>query len=117
MVVWPLVGGFSNCCPPAAVCALEAETGPCRASMFRWHFDLSQKKCVRFVYGGCAGNRNNFDSEEYCMAVFKRLSKSHAPEASWMTHSSLPISLCFCFRHTSRIASLLTGPPRPIRFI
>uniref|UniRef100_A0A672J5K3 Amyloid beta (A4) precursor-like protein 2 n=1 Tax=Salarias fasciatus TaxID=181472 RepID=A0A672J5K3_SALFA len=54
-----------------AVCTLEAETGPCRASMPRWHFDLSQRKCVRFIYGGCAGNRNNFDSEEYCMAVCK----------------------------------------------
>ncbi|RXN36833.1 amyloid 2 isoform X2 [Labeo rohita] len=56
-----------------AVCSLEAETGPCRASMPRWHFDMQQRKCVRFIYGGCAGNRNNFDSEEYCMAVCKRL--------------------------------------------
>ncbi|XP_036379103.1 amyloid-like protein 2 isoform X1 [Megalops cyprinoides] len=56
-----------------AVCSLAAETGPCRASMPRWHFDMSQKRCVRFVYGGCAGNRNNFDSEEYCMAVCKPL--------------------------------------------
>ncbi|XP_010901359.2 amyloid-like protein 2 isoform X6 [Esox lucius] len=56
-----------------AVCTLEAETGPCRASMPRWHFDMATRKCVRFVYGGCAGNRNNFDSEEYCMAVCKRL--------------------------------------------
>uniref|UniRef100_A0A674NGS7 Amyloid beta (A4) precursor-like protein 2 n=1 Tax=Takifugu rubripes TaxID=31033 RepID=A0A674NGS7_TAKRU len=55
------------------VCTLEPETGPCRASMPRWHFDVDQKKCVRFIYGGCAGNRNNFDSEEYCMAVCKRL--------------------------------------------
>uniref|UniRef100_A0A8C6KTL4 Amyloid beta (A4) precursor-like protein 2 n=1 Tax=Nothobranchius furzeri TaxID=105023 RepID=A0A8C6KTL4_NOTFU len=62
-----------------AVCTLEAETGPCRASMHRWHFDASQRKCVRFIYGGCAGNRNNFDSEEYCMAVCKRLSKSLPP--------------------------------------
>uniref|UniRef100_A0A8D3E7S4 Amyloid-like protein 2 n=1 Tax=Scophthalmus maximus TaxID=52904 RepID=A0A8D3E7S4_SCOMX len=60
-----------------AVCTLEAETGPCRASMPRWHFDMGQGKCARFIYGGCAGNRNNFDSEEYCMAVCKRLSKSH----------------------------------------
>uniref|UniRef100_A0A8C4DUY3 Amyloid beta (A4) precursor-like protein 2 n=1 Tax=Dicentrarchus labrax TaxID=13489 RepID=A0A8C4DUY3_DICLA len=58
-----------------AVCTLEAETGPCRASMPRWHFDLSQRKCVRFIYGGCAGNRNNFDSEEYCMAGLK----THTP--------------------------------------
>uniref|UniRef100_A0A8C5HC60 Amyloid beta (A4) precursor-like protein 2 n=1 Tax=Gouania willdenowi TaxID=441366 RepID=A0A8C5HC60_GOUWI len=63
-----------------AVCTLEAETGPCRASMPRWHFDLSQRKCVRFVYGGCAGNRNNFDSEEYCMAVCKRMITPPTPQ-------------------------------------
>ncbi|XP_031719545.1 amyloid beta precursor like protein 2 isoform X2 [Anarrhichthys ocellatus] len=63
-----------------AVCNLEAETGPCRASMPRWHFDMSQRKCVRFIYGGCAGNRNNFDSEEYCMAVCKRLTMPPTPQ-------------------------------------
>ncbi|XP_071352028.1 amyloid beta precursor like protein 2 isoform X4 [Trachinotus anak] len=63
-----------------AVCTLEAETGPCRASMPRWHFDMSQGKCVRFIYGGCAGNRNNFDSEEYCMAVCKRLTVPPTPQ-------------------------------------
>ncbi|KAM9853766.1 amyloid beta precursor like protein 2 [Aulostomus maculatus] len=63
-----------------AVCTLEAETGPCRASMPRWHFDVSQRKCVRFIYGGCAGNRNNFDSEEYCMAVCKRMTMPPTPQ-------------------------------------
>ncbi|XP_077396583.1 amyloid beta precursor like protein 2 isoform X2 [Festucalex cinctus] len=63
-----------------AVCTLEAETGPCRASMPRWHFDLGQRKCVLFIYGGCAGNRNNFDSEEYCMAVCKRLATTPTPQ-------------------------------------
>uniref|UniRef100_A0A667XSN8 Amyloid beta (A4) precursor-like protein 2 n=1 Tax=Myripristis murdjan TaxID=586833 RepID=A0A667XSN8_9TELE len=62
-----------------AVCTLEAETGPCRASMPRWHFDMSQRKCVRFIYGGCAGNRNNFDSEEYCMAVCKPVPPTPQP--------------------------------------
>uniref|UniRef100_A0A672PD45 Amyloid beta (A4) precursor-like protein 2 n=1 Tax=Sinocyclocheilus grahami TaxID=75366 RepID=A0A672PD45_SINGR len=62
------------------VCSLEAETGPCRASMPRWHFDMQQRKCVRFIYGGCAGNRNNFDSEEYCMAVCKRLTVPPTPQ-------------------------------------
>ncbi|TRY94902.1 hypothetical protein DNTS_023645 [Danionella cerebrum] len=63
-----------------AVCSLEAETGPCRASMPRWHFHMQQRKCVRFVYGGCAGNRNNFDSEEYCMAVCKRFTVPPTPQ-------------------------------------
>ncbi|XP_075459464.1 amyloid beta precursor like protein 2 isoform X4 [Ascaphus truei] len=56
-----------------AVCSQEAMTGPCRAMMPRWYFDLGQKKCVRFIYGGCGGNRNNFESEDYCMAVCKMM--------------------------------------------
>ncbi|XP_073671935.1 amyloid beta precursor like protein 2 isoform X4 [Paramisgurnus dabryanus] len=63
-----------------AVCSLEAETGPCRASKPRWYFDVQQRKCVRFIYGGCAGNRNNFDSEEYCMAVCRRLTVPPTPQ-------------------------------------
>lgn len=51
-------------------------TGPCRAVMPRWYFDLSKGKCVHFIYGGCGGNRNNFESEDYCMAVCKAMSKS-----------------------------------------
>uniref|UniRef100_H3DFT9 Amyloid beta (A4) precursor-like protein 2 n=2 Tax=Tetraodon nigroviridis TaxID=99883 RepID=H3DFT9_TETNG len=66
--------------PLTEVCTLEPETGPCRASMPRWHFDMNQKKCVHFIYGGCAGNRNNFDSEEYCMAVCKRLITVPTPQ-------------------------------------
>ncbi|XP_054986694.1 amyloid beta precursor like protein 2 isoform X2 [Sorex araneus] len=56
-----------------AVCSQEAMTGPCRAVMPRWYFDLAQGKCVRFIYGGCGGNRNNFESEDSCMAVCKTM--------------------------------------------
>ncbi|KAM4828332.1 amyloid beta precursor like protein 2 isoform 1-T1 [Thomomys bottae] len=56
-----------------AVCSQEAMTGPCRAVMPRWYFDLSKGKCVRFIYGGCGGNRNNFESEDFCMAVCKAM--------------------------------------------
>lgn len=64
-------------------------TGPCRAVMPRWYFDLSKGKCVRFIYGGCGGNRNNFESEDYCMAVCKTMSKSRLVLA---LHSSAILS-------------------------
>ncbi|NXM24924.1 APLP2 protein, partial [Oxyruncus cristatus] len=56
-----------------SVCSQEALTGPCRAVMPRWYFDPNKRKCIRFIYGGCGGNRNNFESEEYCMTVCKKM--------------------------------------------
>uniref|UniRef100_A0A8D0EXT6 ABPP n=1 Tax=Strix occidentalis caurina TaxID=311401 RepID=A0A8D0EXT6_STROC len=47
-----------------SVCSEQTETGPCRAMISRWYFDVAEGKCAPFFYGGCGGNRNNFDSED-----------------------------------------------------
>ncbi|XP_041114852.1 amyloid beta (A4) precursor protein a isoform X1 [Polyodon spathula] len=51
------------------VCSEEAVTGPCRAMLPRWYFDLASGQCVQFIYGGCGGNRNNFETQVYCLSV------------------------------------------------
>ncbi|XP_060090360.1 amyloid-beta precursor protein isoform X2 [Heteronotia binoei] len=61
------------------VCSEQAETGPCRAMISRWYFDVTEGKCAPFFYGGCGGNRNNFDTEEYCMAVCGSVIPTTAP--------------------------------------
>uniref|UniRef100_A0A6Q2YMX6 Amyloid-beta A4 protein n=1 Tax=Esox lucius TaxID=8010 RepID=A0A6Q2YMX6_ESOLU len=58
------------------VCWASAETGPCRAMLARWYFDRKEGRCAQFIYGGCGGNRNNFESEEYCLSVCSTTSKS-----------------------------------------
>ena len=48
------------------VCSLDADPGPCRASIPRFFYNSTSMKCEEFIYGGCFGNRNNFGSEEEC---------------------------------------------------
>ncbi|VDN97546.1 unnamed protein product [Rodentolepis nana] len=38
----------------------------CTAYFRRWGFDPKADKCIQFVYGGCGGNKNNFDTREVC---------------------------------------------------
>uniref|UniRef100_A0A3Q1JL59 Amyloid-beta A4 protein n=1 Tax=Anabas testudineus TaxID=64144 RepID=A0A3Q1JL59_ANATE len=54
-----------------AVCWARAESGPCHDMLERWFFVPEKGRCAPFLFGGCGGNRNNFESEEYCLAVCK----------------------------------------------
>ncbi|MBN3320002.1 A4 protein, partial [Atractosteus spatula] len=83
------------------VCSEEAETGPCRAMLPRWYFDSSEGRCAQFIYGGCGGNRNNFESEDYCLSVCGSV---HSPK---QTRRDL-VSVFFSF-----LATLPTTAPSP----
>jgi hypothetical protein len=50
----------------AALCQSEKEVGPCRGYYPRWYFDPLSEECQQFVFGGCRGNRNNFEGKEEC---------------------------------------------------
>ncbi|KFO34969.1 WAP, Kazal, immunoglobulin, Kunitz and NTR domain-containing protein 2 [Fukomys damarensis] len=51
---------------PLAVCSLPALQGPCKAYAPRWAYNSQTGQCQSFVYGGCEGNGNNFESREAC---------------------------------------------------
>lgn len=74
------------------MCWANAETGPCRALLPRWYFDREDGRCAQFIYGGCGGNRNNFESEEYCLSVCSSVSKS-CPQQHLISSSS-PLTGC-----------------------
>lgn len=50
-------------------CHQPKETGRCFALFYRYAFNLDTHSCEEFVYGGCAGNSNNFESLELCEHV------------------------------------------------
>ncbi|XDV41649.1 hypothetical protein PO909_010470, partial [Leuciscus waleckii] len=51
-----------------AHCTDPPETGPCRAHFTRWYYDPLNKKCHQFIFGGCDGNENNFETTDKCMS-------------------------------------------------
>ncbi|KAM6951434.1 WAP, Kazal, immunoglobulin, Kunitz and NTR domain-containing protein 2 [Aplochiton taeniatus] len=56
------------CCGPevSGPCGLASLQGPCKAYEPRWAYSISLQQCQSFIYGGCNGNGNNFDSKEAC---------------------------------------------------
>ncbi|XP_061575964.1 kunitz-type protease inhibitor 2 [Cololabis saira] len=47
-------------------CGAEPQVGPCRAAFRRWYHNKDSGSCQSFLYGGCKGNRNNYDTEDEC---------------------------------------------------
>ncbi|VDP08704.1 unnamed protein product [Soboliphyme baturini] len=47
-------------------CRLMPQTGNCTARLLRWYFNMFDNSCHKFLYTGCYGNGNNFNSQEQC---------------------------------------------------
>uniref|UniRef100_A0A1I7Z2F4 ADAM_spacer1 domain-containing protein n=1 Tax=Steinernema glaseri TaxID=37863 RepID=A0A1I7Z2F4_9BILA len=47
-------------------CVLPKVKGPCGGKNKRFFFNKDSQQCEEFVYSGCLGNSNNFDSQEEC---------------------------------------------------
>ncbi|XP_077070220.1 papilin-like isoform X5 [Siphateles boraxobius] len=58
--------GLQCMAPITAACRLPIDAGPCQAYMPMWAFDSAAGKCVSFIYGGCKGNGNKFNSQKEC---------------------------------------------------
>ncbi|CAH1955307.1 unnamed protein product [Acanthoscelides obtectus] len=49
------------------MCFSEPDPGQCGGNYHKFYYDRRDGVCKVFVYGGCGGNRNNFDTMEECL--------------------------------------------------
>ena len=65
--LWFSINVFMIYFSKSQTCSLPRDSGPCRALFIKYYYDGTQ--CTDFVYGGCGGNANRFDSIKECEAV------------------------------------------------
>jgi len=56
----------NGACVEEPDCYSSKKIGECRAHFKKWHFDINAYECKSFVYGGCGGNKNRFETKEEC---------------------------------------------------
>lgn len=65
----------------SVVCqAYEEPEISCLAYIPRWRYDPETRTCENFVYGGCGGNANNFETIEACEGKCLETNEVTTPE-------------------------------------
>ncbi|WP_437673982.1 BPTI/Kunitz domain-containing protein [Sorangium sp. So ce131] len=62
-------GGGGGVVTPGGRCTLPADPGICDAYFPMYYHDAETGVCRPFIYGGCDGNKNRFETIEECQAA------------------------------------------------
>ncbi|KHJ87340.1 Kunitz/Bovine pancreatic trypsin inhibitor domain protein [Oesophagostomum dentatum] len=56
---------------PAVVCRLKYDQGDCLDTVRKYAFDFKTNKCIPFLWTGCGGNQNRFETKDECEKLCK----------------------------------------------
>ncbi|XP_013161934.1 PREDICTED: kunitz-type serine protease inhibitor A-like [Papilio xuthus] len=76
-------------------CFLRPDTGPCRADLIQWYYDVKQSRCFRFFWGGCQGNGNRFETHEDCKDYCKLNLTEHTANIPFFCSVLFDYGTCF----------------------
>lgn len=48
------------------VCEMQQDSGDCDKNIPMWFYNRESQSCSQFVYSGCGGNANKFDTRQEC---------------------------------------------------
>lgn len=77
------------------ICQEEKEEGQCGGTFPRYWYNAKTQRCERFIYTGCKGNRNQFETEEECKHFC-------IPDYN-KRNAAISTCLCYAFIHTRGI--------------
>lgn len=84
-----------------AFCTQPAEIGRCRAAIPAWHWDDTAQECKSFIFGGCEGNDNLFETKEACIASSEQFCRSLETTLE-ISFPDLPADATFCTQPAER---------------
>lgn len=71
--------------PALSPCRMPKASGRCRAIIFKYYFDEATSTCQQFVFTGCGGNDNRFDSMADCERMCPTLPESETASGIILT--------------------------------
>jgi hypothetical protein len=92
-------GGSAGAGGEPSACSLPPEPGDCNGSIGRFAYEPRTGLCQPFVYGGCGGNANNFETAEACYAACGGRGEQDLAACEYPTDCTLvPVVCCGCAR-------------------